>query len=341
MQTKSNKKKISIIVPIYKAEKTISRCVRSILDQTYTNTEIILVDDGSPDSSGKICDEFAINDKRVKVIHQKNAGVSVARNIGIENATGTYIQFVDSDDYLELNMCEVLQSYIDKYNVDMVCCGFRRTCELRKFKASSVGCGYYNSFQVLDKNILGLYYSGFFNSPCNKLYKRSLILEGFPINTSLGEDLIFNLRYFDNINSFYITNNQLYNYVDINTLSLSKSSDAGTFKIITKNYCELKRFYYRHINGECFYIINNIYLKNSLNLFQSVCQNHVMHYFEIILFIRSCLHFSELNLASKGTRKCGFQVRFFSLLVLVNNPQLVYLFLKLKLWIKKLYGATR
>ena len=90
--------KISIIVPVYKVEKYIDKCIKSIIDQTYENIELILVDDGSPDNCGKICDEYAAKDSRIKVIHKENGGLSSARNIGIENSIGDYIMFFDSDE---------------------------------------------------------------------------------------------------------------------------------------------------------------------------------------------------------------------------------------------------
>ena len=113
---------ISIIVPVYKVEKYIDECIKSIINQTYTNLEIILIDDGSPDNCGKICDEYAKNDKRIKVIHQKNMGQSVARNVGLEYAKGDYIGFVDSDDYIKNNMFEVLHNNLVSYNADISIC---------------------------------------------------------------------------------------------------------------------------------------------------------------------------------------------------------------------------
>ena len=99
---------LSIIVPVYNVEKYIGKCIESIVNQTYKDLEIILVDDGSTDNSGKICDEWARKDKRIKVIHKKNGGLSDARNAGLDICTGDYIGFVDSDDYIELNMYEDL-----------------------------------------------------------------------------------------------------------------------------------------------------------------------------------------------------------------------------------------
>ena len=102
------KKLVSIIVPIYKVEKYLKQCLDSILNQTYENIEIILVDDGSPDNCGKICDEYASNDKRIRVIHKENGGLSSARNAGLDVATGEYISFIDSDDYVSENFIKRL-----------------------------------------------------------------------------------------------------------------------------------------------------------------------------------------------------------------------------------------
>ena len=95
---------LSVIIPVYKVEQYLCRCIDSVLAQTYTDLEIILVDDGSPDGSGAICDEYAAKDSRIKVIHQKNAGVSAARNAGMDLASGEYLAFIDSDDFIEPEM---------------------------------------------------------------------------------------------------------------------------------------------------------------------------------------------------------------------------------------------
>lgn len=110
---------ISVIVPIYNVEKYINKCIDSIIDQTYTNLEIILVDDGSPDNCGKICDEYAQKDERVRVIHKENGGLSDARNAGIDVAKGKYVSFVDSDDYVEQNYIEILYNCIKEYNTNI------------------------------------------------------------------------------------------------------------------------------------------------------------------------------------------------------------------------------
>lgn len=115
--------KISIIVPVYDVELYLQRCLDSIVNQTYQNLEIILVDDGSPDNCGIICDRYAAQDKRIKVIHQSNMGLSAARNKGLDTATGNYIGFVDSDDWIETDMFEYMLNNAMKYHADIVVCG--------------------------------------------------------------------------------------------------------------------------------------------------------------------------------------------------------------------------
>ena len=113
---------VSVIVPIYKVEADLPNCVQSICNQTYTNLEIILVDDGSPDNCGQMCDEFAKNDTRIKVIHKVNGGLSHARNVGMCIMTGEYVTFVDSDDILELNFVEEMLKLIYKYEAQIAVC---------------------------------------------------------------------------------------------------------------------------------------------------------------------------------------------------------------------------
>lgn len=114
---------ISVIVPVYNCEKYVGKCIESILNQTFRDLELILIDDGSCDESGKICDEFKQNDQRVKVIHEKNSGVSIARNVGINVAKGKFIGFVDSDDYLAYDMYESLYQNLKENDADIAICG--------------------------------------------------------------------------------------------------------------------------------------------------------------------------------------------------------------------------
>lgn len=115
---------ISIIIPVYKVEKYLDRCINSIVSQTYSNLEIILIDDGSPDSSPIICDNWRKKDARIQVIHKSNEGLSATRNLGIELASGDYISFVDSDDYCLPLMYEKLVSMQEEYDAEITICNF-------------------------------------------------------------------------------------------------------------------------------------------------------------------------------------------------------------------------
>lgn len=126
---KMNKPLISVIIPIYKAEKYVEKCVKAVQNQTYQNLEIILVDDGSPDESGKICDRLATEDSRIRVLHKENGGAATARNAGLNVMTGAYIAFVDADDYMELHYIETLYNTLSQKNAQVAICSFKTVDE--------------------------------------------------------------------------------------------------------------------------------------------------------------------------------------------------------------------
>ena len=117
-------KLVSIIIPVYNVEKYLAECIESVLKQTYQNIEILLIDDGSPDNSGKICDEYEEKDSRVRVIHKENGGVSSARNVGLEQANGEYITFIDSDDFVSESYIEELYIALENGNSDLAFCKY-------------------------------------------------------------------------------------------------------------------------------------------------------------------------------------------------------------------------
>lgn len=202
--------KISVIVPIYKVEKYLDRCIDSIINQTYKHLEIILVDDGSPDYCPQMCDEWAKKDNRIKVIHKINGGVSSARNAGLDVATGEYIQFVDSDDYLELDACETLINKIVNNNADIVVSAFKSI-------GKHIKCIKTENFSThkLMQAVQNLYKYGALNAVWNKLYKKDVINNiRFQEDMKYGEDLYFNLQYIKKCRTIVYTSQQLYNYVN-------------------------------------------------------------------------------------------------------------------------------
>ncbi len=202
---------ISIIVPIYKVEKYLAECVNSLTNQTYPDIEIILVDDGSPDGCGAMCDEFAKNDGRISVIHKKNGGLSSARNAGIKAATGKYICFVDSDDLVSANYCKSLFELIDGTSYDYAVGGVYRF-EDGKFSAppkpekevltvSNVGL---LDMQISRKSEFGVW---------NKLYRREIFDGLLFADGKLNEDVIWSSDIAAHCkNGAVITNEPVYYY---------------------------------------------------------------------------------------------------------------------------------
>lgn len=183
--------KISVIVPVYNTQAYLSKCLESITGQTYANLEIILVDDGSTDSSGQICDKFAALDRRAKVIHQPNGGASLARNAGLDAATGDWVGFVDSDDFIEPDMYAYLLDLALCHNADIAQCGVfwdepdnDHVLYLSSQKARTIEG--LNAFGAEEWRIMA-------NSTYCKLYRRD-ILKGIRYNPDfvIGEDLLFN-----------------------------------------------------------------------------------------------------------------------------------------------------
>lgn len=163
--------KLSIIVPIYNVEKYLKKCIDSILEQTYKNLEIILIDDGSTDNSGKICDEYENKDCRIKVIHKKNGGLSDARNYGISIATGDYLGFIDSDDVIDRDMYEILYEKITQYNADIAICGFKKFFEGENIEyKKSEKYEIYTSKEAIKQLLL----DNLTNHAWNKLYNKKL-----------------------------------------------------------------------------------------------------------------------------------------------------------------------
>lgn len=230
---------ITVIVPIYNGEKTIERCVNSILEQTYGEIQIVLVNDGSSDNTDSICRKFQEHNSQIKYICIPNGGVAEARNRGLEEADGEFIAFVDADDYLSPNMYKNLIDKILETKADLVICGYTNIDENGKMEVV------YGNKTVVGKDDVLEYLADNFNegaisSPCNKLYKRKLITEKFPKQVSLGEDLLFNVRYIKNVNSIAICEDTSYQYLRYGENSLTLSYKAHYFDDMCKICQEAK-----------------------------------------------------------------------------------------------------
>lgn len=233
---------VSIIIPVYNVEQYLRECVDSVLNQTCSDIEIILVDDGSTDQSGKICDEYAKMDSRIKVIHKKNGGVSEARNTGIEAASGERIIFVDSDDCIHPRLLESYRE-LDDDSATLLC---DYTTDMEEWKRFSL-----NNFQehmefVVREKFMKLFYKDYMNPPFNKYFRADIIREyqiRFPEDMSLGEDLIFNMKYLAAAKCDYrILHGPFYYYRENRAGSLSTGGRADLLDIQKKLFASIKNF---------------------------------------------------------------------------------------------------
>ncbi len=231
---------ISIIIPVYNVERYLEKCLNSVLEQTYQNIEIILVNDGSTDNSLKICEGYSEKDKRVHIVQQRNAGLSAARNVGIKNAKGKYFMFIDSDDWIDKNMVKSLYNSLKKFNVKLACCG--------KVVYESENTFYKRGLledQILDiKDIIRL--SAFDKdvgiAAWGKMYDREIFNNlKFP-EGEIHEDVAIMYRIFDKCQRVFVLGNSYYYYYRFNGTGISKSEYSNKFDIVLKHDLENEKF---------------------------------------------------------------------------------------------------
>lgn len=229
---------VSIVVPVYNASAHLRRCVDSLTAQSYRRIEVILVNDGSTDDSGALCDVLSAQDNRIAVIHQQNSGVSAARNVGIARSTGEFIQFVDADDFIDPRMTEMLvQEQSRTGGADLVICGFREvdaTTGAQRIHRLGVERTMLDRHR-LRENLPQLLNSAQLASVCNKLFRSSLITAHgtqFPIDLSYGEDILFVLQFIKNVDNASIIPDTPYSYVRYsNVTNLSRRFRPDAYQI--------------------------------------------------------------------------------------------------------------
>lgn len=262
---------ISVIVPVYKAEKVIARCIESVIAQEYTDWELILVDDGSPDRSGEICDEYALKDKRIRVVHQENAGASAARNHGIDIARGEYICFIDSDDY-------VSPTYLSDFGVvdydkDFAIQGLTNVNEKGEILNSLTP---EEDANIPIQKMFG--YSSLWyliKGPCCKLFRSELIKNNriiFPIEYAYGEDEIFVLKYLlvcKNCASVISKSNYYYEHGNKESLTSRFKTGESIYKVTVEQFV-ISQQLAKTIGGYPVHY-DNFYRRNkAIDLYQSV-----------------------------------------------------------------------
>lgn len=223
---------VSIIVPVYNAEKTIGRCIDSILGQQYTDFELLLVDDGSKDGSGAICDSYAMADSRVQVIHKENTGVSDTRNIGISRARGVYLQFLDSDDWITPDATKLLVEAAGEHNCDLVISDFYRVVGERVSRKGDIDEDRVLTREEYAAHMMEQPADFYYGVLWNKLYRRDIVADHhlqMDPEISWCEDFMFNLEYIRHAQRFYALQVPIYYYVKTKgslasqSLSISKT----------------------------------------------------------------------------------------------------------------------
>ena len=235
-------KTLSVIVPVYNVASFLSACLDSILQQTGFELEVILVDDGSSDRSGVICDEYGRRDSRVHVLHLPNGGVSNARNTGIAHATGEFIAFVDSDDTLAPNAYQVCADYLSEHaETDCLIFGYT-VIKNGRVKPIIPHAGNYAK-EAFGSAYTELLLSFLINSPVNKIYRKDVLISGgavFPLEMALGEDLLFNNRYLMHCQQISVLDRALYNYFHRDNGSLTTRYHADLFNVYCRHYESIK-----------------------------------------------------------------------------------------------------
>ena len=296
---------ISVIMPVYKTEEShLRKAIESVINQSYRKLEIVLVDDGSPDQCGAICDAYAGTDNRIRVIHKKNGGVSSARNCGLETVTGDYIFFVDSDDTLKGNAIEVLFAIVQKTNADIVICSCKHVKE--KNDDNAIYDGAYQCLKTVEsaEAIKNLSYNIHVfdelepTAVWGKLYKKSAVQNlRFNKKMNVGEDFVFN--YFAICKAKVVTycNLKLYNYNFVETSLMNNKIYSPK---LMRSFEELVKFAESQKNSEYFdevivrsvNVAFTIYLKTPEK--QSIEKNEIEEY--IVKYRSSVLTNTKTNL---------------------------------------------
>lgn len=303
-----NNSLVSVIVPIYNSEKYITDCIKSIINQTYHNLEIILIDDGSTDSCPHIIDEFAKKDTRIKIIHQINMGQSLSRIKGIHLSKGNYIICIDSDDYIELNMIEILLSYAIDKNADIVISGYKLIENNNIFiKHNNIKSGLYKNEDLLylKENLFytGTFYeSGIIPAVWNKLIKKDLYfkyIDKIPSDIRNGEDTALTYSIINNCDNIYIINEFApYNYRIINN-SITRTFDNKYFERTRILFNYLDSEFGCNFNGLKYYKLFMIQIGIHLLISNNLKKNKILKTNKFLKNQKLLYYFSDFSFKPK------------------------------------------
>lgn len=297
---------ISVIVPIYNVEKYLARCVDSIVNQTYKNLEIILVNDGSPDLCPQMCDDYAEKDSRIKVVHKKNGGLSDARNAGMAVAKGEYISFIDSDDYVSDDFFECLLDVMNKENSDIAECSVVKLYEDNRFDEFSDDLSV-KTYDTQDAMSALIAENPFHQHVWNKLYKTELVRDIPYAVGKLNEDEFWTYQVFGRANKVSKLNKTMYYYFQRNSSIMgvgynirrldALEGKANRQKYIENNFPELSTQAKIDLYGSCMFAYQSV-----LKFLSGADKKKALSI--IKKYKNNCnLSFDEIELADKSARK--------------------------------------
>lgn len=251
---------LSVIVPIYNVEAYLKECIESIINQTYKNLEILLIDDGSKGNESAICDAYALKDSRIKVIHKKNGGLVAARKTGLKYASSSYVTFIDGDDYISPTYYEQMMNWVINEDPDIVSVSFTQvTDSTQNIVLQKMDTGIYEGerYLYLISNMnckeKRYYDFGIFPSTCLKIYKTELLLtlsQNIPNHIRMGEDSAFTFPYLLNSKKIIVDNTISGYFYRILPASMSHTTDEGLFTATSDLYNYLKPHYYKTANTD-------------------------------------------------------------------------------------------
>lgn len=312
--------KVSVVIPVFQTKRFLGKSINSVLNQTYSNIEIILVNDGSTDGSEEVCNEYSKKFSNIKVVHQKNQGVSIARNNGIKHSTGKYIMFLDSDDYIKPIMIETLMVTINKFDIDIGFCSFTREFDNKIVEVKNeIKEGYYTSEKFMEI-FFDLLTTDIINNIGTKIYKKDVLTENnikFKDHLSIREDVIFCLEAIMNSQKFHFTNDTFYIYTQLREETSLMSTYKQNFFEANEELIYLLEEYLSDNNSsqknkQNFY---NYYLNSVIGILINETEFHSENIYKVIEKIKRSNHFIKADTYIKDT---SFKIKIMYYLIKYN-----------------------
>lgn len=338
---------LSIIVPVYNSEKVICRAIESVIYQTFTDWELILVDDGSTDKSGHFCDAFAQSNKNIHCIHQKNKGLSAARNAGMRIARGHFLAFLDADDWIDANYYQCLISPLIEYNVDMVLGGYIREFWKDTFMKKRLYISFPEAKLNLKQNLPALFQNHYaynlFIHVWNKIYLREIIEKHsiyFDETLRFAEDIPFNLNYYRHCKNIYLSKSCGYHYICASKTSQTTAWNADLLKYNSYTFREIRSFLLEMNPNTDYMLISDIYMRGCfLNIEKALkAKTSVKQTIEVIRETLNQKETQEILKMYSVTQHMSLEFFLYHILLKSNCSILIYCAAQMRKCIKKILG---